>query len=154
MSDQKSHRLPPTVTPERYEIRLTPDLSAARFDGEEKIVVQVHEPVRQIRLNAAELVFQAVSMQQPGGAVLPGDVTLDGDNEQAALDFHQTLAPGCWELRISFSGVLNDKLHGFYRSTYKDNDGQEKPLASTQFPVGTSRRSRRYFNRHWWSIRG
>ena len=141
MSDQKTHRLPPTVTPERYEIRLTPDLSAARFDGEEKIVVQVHEPVRQIRLNAAELVFQAVSMQQPGGAVLPGDVTLDGDNEQAALNFHQTLAPGCWELRISFSGVLNDKLHGFYRSTYKDNDGQEKPLASTQFESTDARRA-------------
>ena len=141
MADQKPHRLPLTVTPERYEIRLTPDLSAARFDGEEKIVVQVHEPVRQIRLNAAELVLKAVSIEPPAGKALQGDVTLDGENEQAALDFPETLTPGPWELRISFSGVLNDKLHGFYRSTYKDNNGQEKPLASTQFESTDARRA-------------
>jgi puromycin-sensitive aminopeptidase len=141
MSEQKPHRLPLTVTPERYEIRLTPDLSAARFDGEEKIVVQVHAPVRQIRLNAAELVFKAVSIEPPAGKALQGDVTLDGENEQAALDFRETLTPGPWELRISFSGVLNDKLHGFYRSTYKDNNGQEKPLASTQFESTDARRA-------------
>jgi puromycin-sensitive aminopeptidase len=68
-------------------------------------------------------------------------VTLDGENEQAALDFRETLTPGPWELRISFSGVLNDKLHGFYRSTYKDNNGQEKPLASTQFESTDARRA-------------
>ena len=80
MSDQKTYRLPLTVTPERYEIRLTPDLFAARFDGEEKIALQVHEPVEQIRLNAAELAFHSVSIQRAGGAMLPGDVSLDGDN--------------------------------------------------------------------------
>jgi puromycin-sensitive aminopeptidase len=68
-------------------------------------------------------------------------VTLDGENEQAALDFRETLTPGPWELRISFSGVLNDKLHGFYRSTYKDNNGHEKPLASTQFESTDARRA-------------
>ena len=141
MSDQKPYRLPLTVTPERYEIRLTPDLSAARFEGEEKIVVQVHEPVRQIRLNAAELVFKAVWIEQPPGKALGADVTLDGENEQAALDFREILMPGRWELWISFSGVLNDKLHGFYRSTYKDNNGQEKPLASTQFESTDARRA-------------
>ena len=36
MAEQKLHRLPLTVTPERYEIRLTPDMVAANFDGEEK----------------------------------------------------------------------------------------------------------------------
>src|SRR5918995_2868884 len=141
MSEQKPHRLPLTVTPEHYEIRLLPDLSAARFAGEEKIVVQVHEPVRQIRLNAAELEFEAVSVEGPAGKVLVGDVTLDGANEQATLDFRETLAPGRWQLRIGFSGVLNDKLHGFYRSTYKDNNGQEKPLASTQFESTDARRA-------------
>jgi puromycin-sensitive aminopeptidase len=104
-------------------------------------VVQVHEPVRQIRLNAAELEFKTVSIEPPAGKALQGDVTLDGENEQAALDFRETLTPGPWELRISFSGVLNDKLHGFYRSTYKDNNGQEKPLASTQFESTDARRA-------------
>jgi len=67
MSEQKPYRLPPTVVPERYEIKLTPDLSAATFAGEEKVSIQVIEPVRQIVVNAAELEFQAVSIRAPGG---------------------------------------------------------------------------------------
>ena len=44
-------------------------------------------------------------------------------------------------MQIQFSGILNDKLHGFYRSTYKDADGQDKPLASTQFESTDARRA-------------
>ena len=141
MSQQKPYRLPSTVTPQRYEIRLTPDLSAASFTGEERVFIQVHEPVRQIRLNAAELEFKAFWVEGPDRKVFQGNVTLDDENEQAALNFAETLTPGSWQLRISFSGILNDKLHGFYRSTYKDSNGQEKPLASTQFESTDARRA-------------
>ncbi len=44
-------------------------------------------------------------------------------------------------MAIKFTGVLNDKLHGFYRSTYKGADGQDKPLASTQFESTDARRA-------------
>ncbi len=36
---------------------------------------------------------------------------------------------------------MNDKLHGFYRSTYKDAQGTDKPLASTQFESTDARRA-------------
>ena len=51
------------------------------------------------------------------------------------------LSPGRWELQIAFSGILNDKLHGFYRSTYKDPNGTGKTLASTQFESTDARRA-------------
>ena len=63
------------------------------------------------------------------------------ENEQATFDFPETLNPGRWELQIAFSGILNDKLHGFYRSTYKDPNGREKTLASTQFESTDARRA-------------
>ncbi len=66
MPDRKPYRLPTNVVPERYEIKLAPDLSAAKFTGEERIVVQVLEPVQQVIVNAAELDFQAVSIKGPG----------------------------------------------------------------------------------------
>ena len=141
MSEQKPYRLPTTVVPERYEIKLTPDLSAATFAGEEKVSIQVIEPVRQIVVNAAELEFQAVSIRAPGGKLARGNVTLDSENEQATFNFPEILNPGRWELQITFSGILNDKLHGFYRSTYKDPNGQEKTLASTQFESTDARRA-------------
>jgi puromycin-sensitive aminopeptidase len=141
MPEEKSHRLPTTVTPERYEIRLTPDLTTWTFSGEEKVSIQVHEPVREIVLNAAELEFRSVSLKLQNGTVLQGRSQLDSENEQAKLSFPQALAVGRCELQIGFSGILNDKLHGFYRSTYKDSQGQEKPLASTQFESTDARRA-------------
>jgi len=141
MSEEKPYRLPTNVVPERYEIKLTPDLSTARFAGEEKVSIQVIQPVRQIIVNAAELEFQAVSIKGLGGKLVQGNVVLDSENEQAAFNFPEILNPGRWELQITFSGILNDKLHGFYRSTYKDPNGQEKTLASTQFESTDARRA-------------
>jgi puromycin-sensitive aminopeptidase len=138
---EKSHRLPTTVTPERYEIRLTPDLTTWTFSGEEKVSIQVHEAVREIVLNAAELEFRSVSLKLQNGTVLQGRSQLDSESEQAKLSFAEAVPVGRYELQIGFSGILNDKLHGFYRSTYKDSQGQEKPLASTQFESTDARRA-------------
>lgn len=141
MTASEPFRLPSSVTPERYEIRLVPNLAAATFAGAETVSIQVHEPVRQIRLNAAELELQAASVRNAEGKTFAATVSLDGDNEQAMLDFTEPLSPGQWQLYIEFSGILNDKLHGFYRSTYKDSQGREKPLASTQFESTDARRA-------------
>ena len=141
MPEQKPYRLPLTVTPERYEIRLTPNMASATFDGEERVTIQVNKPVRELRLNAAELVIQEVSIKAKSGKTIRGDVTLDPENEQAALQFTETVGPGPWELQIKFSGILNDKLHGFYRSTYKNATGEEKTLATTQFESTDARRA-------------
>ena len=141
MSVEKSHRLPDTVIPVRYELKLTPDLSAWTFAGEEKVTLQVREAVREIILNAAELELQSVSLETAAGKILPGHAVFDSANERAVLSFAETVPAGAAELRIEFSGILNDKLHGFYRSTYKGADGQDKPLASTQFESTDARRA-------------
>jgi puromycin-sensitive aminopeptidase len=141
MTGQKSHRLPTTVAPERYALRLTPDLTSWTFAGEEKITLQIHQPVREIVVNAAELEIQTVSLKDTSGQVHGASVTLDAENERAHFSFGADLAPGSGELNIQFTGILNDKLHGFYRSTYKGADGKDKPLASTQFESTDARRA-------------
>ena len=141
MAESRSHRLPTSVIPERYEIRLTPDLTQWTFAGDVKIALQVVQAVSVVVLNAAELSIQSVSMRRSDGAVLHGSAQLDDENEQAVLSFPETLAPGPYSLQIQFTGVLNDKLHGFYRSVYKGADGQDKPLASTQFESTDARRA-------------
>lgn len=139
--DEQAYKLPTTVRPDRYEIRLTPDLKACTFAGEETVLVHIHEPVTEIVLNAIELTIHAVSVTPADGAVVQGTVTLEEINERATLSFSRTLAPGPYRLHLTFSGILNDKLHGFYRSTYKDANGQEKVLASTQFESTDARRA-------------
>ena len=141
MAEQSSHRLPTSIIPERYEIRLTPDLTQWTFAGEVKIAVQVLQAARAVVLNAAELSMQSVSMRRLDGTLLHGSAQLDHENERAVLSFPETLAPGQYSLQIQFTGVLNDKLHGFYRSVYKGADGRDQPLASTQFESTDARRA-------------
>ncbi len=141
MPHPSSHRLPETATPERYKIRLTPDLTHCTFTGEATITITVHETTPVLILNACELILQQVTLTNETGTSQPGSATLDTPNERAVLTFPQALSPGHYALRIAFTGVLNDKLRGFYRSTYKDTEGQDVVLATTQFESTDARRA-------------
>ncbi|OWY62778.1 hypothetical protein B7486_56615, partial [cyanobacterium TDX16] len=68
-------------------------------------------------------------------------VTYDEEAERATLHFEETLPTGAAELSIAFRGILNDKLHGFYRSTFTDDAGIERTLAVTQFEATDARRA-------------
>ena len=47
-------------------------------------------------------------------------VSLDEAAERVTFSLTGTCPPGPATLRCSFAGVLNDKLRGFYRSTFTD----------------------------------
>ncbi len=134
------YRLPTTVVPSRYDVRLEPDLDAASFAGEETIAVTVKEPVTEIVLNAAELVIRSVAIEGGDGTVVQGSASLDEPSERARLLFPAPIQPGEWRLRLRFTGTLNDRLHGFYRSTYKDAAGASHAIAATQFEPTDARR--------------
>ena len=134
------YRLPTSVVPIRYDLRLEPDLDAATFAGAESITVTVTEPVNEVILNAAELAIQSVAAERTDGVVVQGSVTLEPEAERAQLLFPSPLESGEWRLRLAFTGTLNDRLHGFYRSTYKDEAGVSHTIAATQFESTDARR--------------
>ena len=105
------------------------------------MTVAVREPVMEIVLNAAELAIQSVAARDAAGAIVQGTAVLDEAQERARLVFPSPLAPGEWRLSIGFTGTLNDKLHGFYRSTYKDAAGVTHTIAATQFEATDARRA-------------
>src|SRR5580765_2122049 len=134
------YRLPTMVVPSRYDIRLEPDLEAATFAGHETIAITVSEPVGEILLNAAELVIRSVSVQTTDGQTVEGSASLDETAERARLAFPSPIPPGEHRLTLTFTGILNDRLHGFYRSTYKDAAGASHTIAATQFEATDARR--------------
>ncbi len=135
-----NYRLPKTVTPSRYELRLAPDLQKFTFDGEETVAIAVNEPTDEVVLNALELEIDRASVER-ADAKLDATVELDPKMERARLKFAQMLAPGAWQLKIAFRGILNDKLHGFYRSQYQDAAGRTHTVATTQFEATDARRA-------------
>jgi puromycin-sensitive aminopeptidase len=139
MTDQ--YRLPRTVIPSRYELQLSPDLTSATFAGVETITVTVHAATAEVVLNAVELQIGAVGALDQAGRRVGGSARLEPELERARLVFAEALAPGEWRLELRFTGVLNDKLRGFYRSRYTDVAGVERRLAATQFEAVDARRA-------------
>nr|MBA2450690.1 M1 family metallopeptidase [Chloroflexota bacterium] len=140
-ADERSYRLPRTVVPERYELTLTPDLVAFTFAGEERVAVRILETVREIVLNAVDLEIGEAYLTSDDGARIDGEVALEEADERARITLAQPAEPGPWTLHLAFSGILNDKLHGFYRSTYRDDAGVEHVIATTQFEATDARRA-------------
>src|SRR5438067_4562595 len=126
-----AQRLPATVAPEHYDLTFTVDLEHAKFDGTETIRVQVAEPTRTIVLNALEIQFHEATV-----GAQKATVTLDAKNETATLTVPQPIAKGSADIHIRFTGILNDKLRGFYLSK-----GAARNYAVTQFESTDARRA-------------
>ena len=135
------YRLPRHVLPTRYDLRFTPDLTAAFFTGEAAVTITVRRATKTIVLNAAELDVTSAVIADGRGASNRAVIALEEPAERCRLTFPAPLAPGTWTLRLSFNGRLNDKLRGFYRSTYKDTAGAARVMAATQFEATDARRA-------------
>ena len=155
--------------PRRYRIELDVDLDGAAFAGTVGIDVDISQTADAIVCNAADLdVTEAFITRGDitrGGALgsggdrygdrtggepvgpVPGacqlGVALDPESERLVLadPAGGGFEPGPARLDISFRGVLNDQLRGFYRSTYTDDAGRTRTVAATQFQSTDARRA-------------
>lgn len=136
------YRLPRSAIPRRYDLVLEPDLEGASFRGSEAVELEVREALDELVLNAAELEIEPGELVTEGGtAVRVRAVRLDEEAERAHLELERRVEPGTYTLRLAFRGTLNDRMRGFYRSRYRDEDGRERVIATTQFESTDARRA-------------
>lgn len=128
------HRLPRTVVPSRYKVSLAPQLEDASFTGNVLISATATEVTNEIVLNAIELDIHSVTVN---GRDCPWELIEDLER----LVIHHDTVPGDLEISLSFTGILNDKLHGFYRSTFVDEQGTTRTIATTQMQSTDCRRA-------------
>ena len=124
------------MAPTRYDVELQPHLATATFTGSVEIAITVEEPADELVLNADELEITGCLVDGE-----PADHRLDPAHERLFVTPSAPLQPGHHTLSITFDGVLNDKLRGFYRSTYRDADGREHVIATTQMQSTDCRRA-------------
>jgi aminopeptidase N len=130
-----AQRLATTVVPEHYTLWFAPDLEQATFRGRATIRVRVRTPSAAITLHAAEIAFGDVAITA-GGRTQPARVTLDATAETATLTVPQPIPAGTATIQIAYTGVLNDKLRGFYLSR-----GNGREYAVTQMEPTDARRA-------------
>ena len=128
------HRLPRTIVPSRYTVSLAPQLEDASFTGIVSIAATATDATSEIVLNAIELDIHSVTVN---GRDCPWD--LIEDLERVVI--HHDTAPGDLDITLTFTGILNDKLRGFYRSTFVDDSGTTRTIATTQMQSTDCRRA-------------
>ncbi|CAL5350452.1 unnamed protein product [Camellia sinensis] len=136
-------RLPKFAVPKRYDINLKPDLVTCKFAGAVEITVDVVTDTKFIVLNAVDFSVDrnSVRFTDPSGSKVSEvlGVELFEQDEIMVVEFPQNLPLGLGVLCIAFEGTLNDKMKGFYRSTYA-HCGEKKNMAVTQFEPADARR--------------
>jgi aminopeptidase N len=110
-----AQRLPGGVAPVSYTLWFAPNLEKATFRGRESIDVTLAAPSTTITLHAAEITFETVTIEDAGGSQT-ATVSLNEKDETATLKVPRAIPRGNATVRITYSGILNDKLRGFYLS--------------------------------------
>ncbi|MCL4433574.1 MAG: M1 family metallopeptidase [Actinobacteria bacterium] len=131
-----SYRLSYVFEPVRYNLYLAPDLQSGSFKGTVSIEGQITYSTDIVELHAADLVIISASTDRPSGAIT---VNHDPDAQVVKLKFPEAIEPGDIVLTLEFSGELTDRLRGFYLSTYKDSNGEDQIIATTQFEATDAR---------------
>ena len=106
--------------------------------------MSVVEETRSITLHTLELkVHKAIVKSGSDVVSSQPELSYDDDKQTTTISFDRPIAHGTSaQLGLDFTGELNDKMAGFYRSSYKDSaSGAIKYLATTQMEPTDGRRA-------------
>ena len=154
---------PAPSSPARYRLTLDPDLDAATFTGTAEIDLIVHEPVTDDRLQR-----RRAGHRRRGASRDPTAATVGGHRRAgrrrpsgSPSPSPSRSGPPGGDAALLVHGVLNDKLRGFYRSTFTDESGGRPapsppprwrpPTPGGPSRAGTSRTARPSSRSPWWS---
>ena len=94
--------------------------------------IQIGEGTKEIKINSKELEIKECSVKSSETKVVPTQVNFNENDETCTLTFDEVLKKGPAVLSMSFKGVHNDKMCGFYR-TKVTNGGADRYNLVTQF---------------------
>mmetsp|Transcript_2069 Transcript_2069/g.6264 ORF Transcript_2069/g.6264 Transcript_2069/m.6264 type:complete len:925 (-) Transcript_2069:12-2786(-) len=112
----------------------TPELAHV-FDGEVSVTIAVEKQAANVSLHAKDLTIKTASIDGVACAY-----ALDEELSTVTLTPLAPIGKGEHVVALTYEGVLNNLMAGFYRSTYTDINGEKKLMASTQFESIDARR--------------
>lgn len=129
--------LPTNVKPIHYKVTLEPNFETFKFEGKVEIELEIQERTDVVTLNSVDHKIHEARI----GDVEAISISFDEEKQTVSFGFDDHLQKGrTAHLFITFTGELNDKMVGFYRSSYQQ-DGKTKYLATTQMEPVDCRRA-------------
>lgn len=130
-------RLPEHIIPVHYDLMIHANLTTLTFKGTTAIEIIASQPTSAIILHSNHLQISKATLKKGAGerqSEEPLRVLEHPPQEQVALLAPEPLAVGLpYTVVIDYAGNLSENFHGFYKSTYRTNEGEVRILASTQF---------------------
>ena len=129
-------RLSKEVVPIKYDIKLHPDLENFTFGGIESITLNLLKETKEITLHSKEIDIETARLDKE----FTKKISYNQKAETVTFIFDKKIPKGRHTLTIAFQGILNDKMRGFYRSSYV-YEGKVHNIATTQFEATDARRA-------------
>jgi tricorn protease interacting factor F2/3 len=126
------------VIPKNYTLEFEPIFKNFTFNGKETITIECKESVNSITLHCAELKIKSCNIRH--NDLSERAITKIDTKKEELIILLKNKIKGTAFVEIEFTGELNDRLIGFYRSQYKQN-GKTKYLATSQFEASDARRA-------------
>jgi tricorn protease interacting factor F2/3 len=124
--------------PRHYQLSIAPDLDRFRFEGRVVIEFESDRPQTEVVLNALELaVWRCGALTEDD--LEPCAFQVDPAKETLTIHLPRPVR-GRFRIQIDYSGKINDRLAGFYRSGYK-KEGRQRYIAITQFQESSARQA-------------
>ena len=120
-----------------------PDCSNSRHTVLTAIRLDIVDDTTSIALNTLDLNISSTKVSTGSHVISSSpDVHYNKDSQTTTISFNETLKAGTKAtLTQKFTGVLNNNMAGFYRSSYKTKDGVTKYMATTQMEPTDARRA-------------
>ncbi|ROT69081.1 Endoplasmic reticulum aminopeptidase 1 [Penaeus vannamei] len=140
-------QLPRSIKPLHYVVKLQPFINGNfSIVGYMEVEMEVLEPTSNITLHISDIITKndtvKVSDQATSRGLRIKKHEYDHSRHFYIAHLRKELQKGKrYILSMEFLGYLNNKLHGFYRATYKDVYGNIRNAAATQFQPTAARKA-------------
>lgn len=125
-------KLSTNARPFHYDLAMKIDVDAQVFSGSVKIDLEVHTPTQNIQLHYKDMTVDNIKLIQKGSAEeIPGLlVVYSEETEILSVPFSIELS-GEYSLSMDFHSKIRTDLKGLYMSTYFDESGEKRHIATT-----------------------
>ena len=136
-------RLPPNVHPVHYELFLHPNLTTFAMTGSVEILLTVDRETNFFVVHSKDLnVSEVTVFTVTGKPIEVKKFLLSKNQEQLYIELTNPIMPSVrnYTLKVTFERILEEKLEGFYISSYNDSSFDRKRfLATTHFQPTAAR---------------